>query len=86
LRGWLRAGRQLREIACLAGWTSPKLGIRFEIAADELTIYRPDGRRFATYVELDRQRAQEHQRAEQEHQCAERLRAQLRALGIEPEG
>ncbi|MCP4699651.1 MAG: Uma2 family endonuclease, partial [Gammaproteobacteria bacterium] len=37
LRGWLRAGRQLREIACLAGWTSPKLGIRFEIAADELT-------------------------------------------------
>jgi hypothetical protein len=29
---------------------------------------------------------QERQRAEQEHQRAERLAAQLRALGIEPEG
>jgi Uma2 family endonuclease len=38
-------------------------------------------------VEQERQRAeQEHQRAEQEHQRAERLAAQLRALGIEPEG
>ena len=36
-------------------------------------------------VEQERQRAeQEHQRAEQEYQRAERLKAQLRAAGIEP--
>jgi dsDNA-specific endonuclease/ATPase MutS2 len=76
----------------MASWVSPRLGIRFEITSDTLQLYRPDGERFATYVELmeqreqERQRAeQEHQRAEQEHQRAERLAAQLRALGIAPE-
>jgi hypothetical protein len=34
----------------------------------------------------DELREQEHQRAEQEKQRAERLTAQLRALGVEPEG
>jgi len=29
-----------------------KLQIRFEMAGDELTIYRPDGRKFLTTVEL----------------------------------
>ncbi len=38
-------------------------------------------------AEQERQRAeQEHERAEQERQRAERLIAQLRALGVEPEG
>jgi hypothetical protein len=43
-----------------------------------LQLYRPDGERFATYVELIEQREQEHQRAE-------RLAARLRTLGIDPE-
>ena len=38
-------------------------------------------------AEQERQRAeQERQRAEQEHERAERLAAQLRALGVNPEG
>jgi Uma2 family endonuclease len=78
LSGWQRQGRTLEEIEPMAGWISPRLGIRFELASGTLQLYQPDGERFATYVELIEQREQEHQRAE-------RLAAQLRALGIEPE-
>jgi len=69
----------------MQGWVSPRLGVRFALNADgELELYRPDGERFASYVELAAQREQERQRAEQERQRAERLAAQLRALGVEP--
>lgn len=78
LEGWLRHGDRLKEIPQMAGWVSPRLKIRFELTATELHIYGPDGRRFATYVELAAQRDQERQRAE-------RLAAQLRALGVEPQ-
>ena len=86
LSGWQRQGETLEEIEPMEGWVSPRLGIRFELESGVLQLYRPDGERFATYVELMDQRAeQEHQRAEQEHQRAESLAARLRALGIDPE-
>jgi hypothetical protein len=85
LGGWQRQRGTLEEIEPMAGWVSPRLGVRFEIERDVLQLDRPDGERFATYVELIEQREQERQRAEQEHQRAERLAARLRALGIEPE-
>jgi len=78
LSGWQRQGDTLEEIAPMAGWVSPRLGIRFEIERGTLQLYRPDGERFTTYVDLSEQRDQERQRAE-------RLAARLRALGIEPE-
>ena len=56
LSGWLRDGNQLRPIPQMNGWVSPRLGVRFELARDELRLYGPDGRPFATYVELARQR------------------------------
>jgi uncharacterized protein (DUF3084 family) len=58
----------------MEGWISPRLGIRFELESGVLQLYRPDGERFATYVELMEQREQERQRAEQEHQRAEQER------------
>lgn len=71
-----------------SGYVSPRLGIRFDLTGPELVIYRPDGQRFRTYLELaeraaeaDRERA-ERTRAEQEN---ERLRAKLRAAGIDPD-
>jgi Uma2 family endonuclease len=84
LRGWLRQGGRLAEIASMAGWVSPRLGTRFELQAGELRLFRPDGEPFATYVELQAQRDHERQRAEHERQRAERLVAHLRALGMEP--
>ncbi|MDP8963285.1 MAG: Uma2 family endonuclease [Cyanobacteriota bacterium] len=87
LTGWLRSGNELQEIDDMASWVSPRLGIRFELSECELLIYRPDGQRFATYVELAQQKEQaqqlaeqERQRAEQERQRAEQAETQLQDL------
>ena len=54
LQGWLRGVSGLEEIAEMSGFTSPRLGIRFEPGEgpDNLKIIGPDGRPFLTYVEL----------------------------------
>ena len=85
LRGWLRHGATLDEIPQMQGWVSPRLGVRFFLEDGELGLYRPDGQRFQSYVELEAGREQERQRAEQERQRADRLTARLRAAGIDPD-
>jgi Uma2 family endonuclease len=83
--GWQRDGDALREIRAMNGWTSPLLGITFVLPNGELEILRPDGKRFLTYLELAQERDQFALERDTERQRAERLAAQLRALGIEPE-
>lgn len=99
LKGWIRQGIQLVEIQQMNGWISPRLGVRFELTSQNLTIYRPDGERFLRPIELrrraeqdqlraeqERLRAeQERLRAEQERQRADRLAAYLRSIGIDPD-
>ena len=94
LVGAQRIEGALIAIPEMQGWVSPRLGIRFELAAETLAIYAPNGDRFLTPVELAQQRdlarqqaaaaqqqaEQEHQRAEAAQQRAEQLAAQLRAL------
>jgi Uma2 family endonuclease len=85
LEGWLRQGRKLEEIDDMNGFISPRLRIRFDSSGPELVIYRPDGEKFLTFQEVaDRAAAAEKQaaRAKQEN---ERLRAMLRAAGIDPD-
>jgi Uma2 family endonuclease len=106
LSGWRREAGKLVEIPEMNGWVSPRLGVRFDTSTGDLQLFGPDGRKFATYVELvdqwegerrerqaaERQResaerereAAERERAEAQ-QRAERLAAQLREHGIEPE-
>ena len=91
LTGWRREGDSFEEISEMNGWTSPLLGIRFEPRTDTLVIYDPAGRPFQTYLELvervnevTEERDAERQRAEAERRKVERLMAQLRDLGIEP--
>ena len=62
----------------MAGWVSPHLGIRFELASGELEIYRPDGQKFLTYVEL----ASERELAQAK---LERLTDRLRSMGVNPD-
>ena len=57
LKGWVRRSGRLEPIPRMEGWVSPLLGIRFSLEGTSLALYRPDGRRFETFVELD-QRAQ----------------------------
>lgn len=85
LSGWRRAGTSLEEIPDLANWVSPRLGIRFDLSGEELRILGPDGRPFASYLELAEQCDQAQKQAAESARKAERLAAQLRALGIEPE-
>ena len=86
LSGWIRRGEDLVKLEQADGWTSPRLGVRFDLSSGDLQVFGPDGRPFATYVELVEQRESERLRAQQEHLRAERLAAQLRALGVEPTG
>ena len=85
LSGYIGGQGELTAVPEMHGWVSPRLGVRFEIAEGEMRLIRPDGRPFESYVALERAREQERQRAETERQRAERLAAQLRALGIEPD-
>ena len=71
LQGWWRQGQRLVEIAQMRGWISPRVGVHFELDGIDLCLTRPDGRRFASYVEVDQRAEQEAQRAEQEAQRAE---------------
>ena len=85
LTGFQRLEGELTVLEDTTNWVSPRLGIRFVLTQDDLEVYYPDGQQFLTTVELTQQIVQEKQRAEQAMQRAERLAAQLRALGVEPE-
>lgn len=78
LKGYIRVpGNGLVELKKLDGYVSPRLGIRFDLSGEELAVYRPDGRPFESYLEVS-------ERADAATAELERLRAQLRAAGIEP--
>jgi len=89
--GLIRSGDWLERIENINSWVSPRLGIRFELT-ETLEIYRSDGERFLTSVELAQLREQEKQRAEEaiaqleiEKQRYNALVKQLRQRGIDPE-
>ncbi|GAC1461783.1 MAG: hypothetical protein NVSMB70_08150 [Chamaesiphon sp.] len=84
LSGFLRSSDRLDAIDPIDNWVSPRLGIRFNMSGEELHIIRPNGERFATYVEIAQRLEQAEQRAELAEQRAARLAEQLRIAGIEP--
>jgi Uma2 family endonuclease len=87
LGGFIRGDNQvLVEIAEIQGWVSPRLGIRFELEETNLVIYRPDGERFLTTVELYERAEQAQQRAESAEDKARRLAERLREFGGDPDG
>ncbi|MBV6621670.1 MAG: Uma2 family endonuclease [Rivularia sp. (in: Bacteria)] len=97
--GWVRQNGNLTKLWDVDGFVSPRMGIKFETAQGELVIYRPDGQRFLSSVELEQRfqeervrreqtellLEQERQRAEQERQRAEQMAAYLRSIGVDPD-
>ncbi len=79
LVAWLR-GNELEAIEQVAGWVSPRLGIRFELSESKLKIYRPDGQLFLSYLEVEQQRQQAKEQAEQAKKRAEQAESQLQRL------
>ena len=72
--------------------TSPRLGIQFVLKSETLEIYRPDGKRFLTFVEIGQrlestEAALENAEAalESAEAKAKRLADKLKALGVDPE-
>jgi Uma2 family endonuclease len=70
LHGWQRSGARLVPIPNVHGWLSPRLQIRFLLSATDLTIFHPDGRPFATYLQVVAQREQAEQAARDAQEAA----------------
>jgi Uma2 family endonuclease len=68
---YLRQGTVLRTIHPVQNFTSPRLGIRFDLQEPEMVVFLPNGERFLTFEELDR----EFRVAEQRRLAAEQARA-----------
>jgi Uma2 family endonuclease len=95
---WMRSDGRLALVDFEGTWTSPIIGIRFELTPQDLMIYRSDGQPFLGFVEMDRQRQRAEalatesarlldvadQRADQAEEQAAKLAAKLRELGIDP--
>ena len=84
-----RRGEVLRRVYPADGFVSPRLGIRFQLTAPEMTVYRPDGRPFLMFdqLEAERVRAEEArrlavERADQSEE-ARRLADEARRLAEE---
>ncbi len=73
---WIRGDRSLDSISEVHNWVSPRLGIRFDIS-DELQIYRPDGTKFYSYIEISQMLEQERDRADLAAQQLAEMAAQL---------
>jgi Uma2 family endonuclease len=76
LTGWIRTDGEFEVVEDMNGWVSPRLAIRFELQSDSLEIYRPDGDRFLTFVEL----GQLQEQAQQQQKQAEQKLADAEAL------
>jgi Uma2 family endonuclease len=93
LQGWEYSEERFVRIEMQSQWVSPLLQIRFEWQdGKELVLYRPNGQRFLSSVELEQRAVSAEQRAvsaEQRAEQAERntvhLANRLRALGIDPD-
>ena len=91
LVGYQRRESGLEPLESVDGWVSPRLDVRFSLQPETLVIYRPDGSRFLTFVELgqqlsetSQQLSETSQQLEQSQSKAARLAARLEALGIDP--
>ncbi len=87
LQGLHRVGGSLSAIEQIDNWISPRLQIKFVLTPENLEIYRPDGQRFLTTIELNQLVDQERNKAEQERVRAEqeRIRAEQEYARAEQE-
>ena len=50
---WLRTNNGLEPIFSNDDWVSPRLNVRFNISTGHLQLYRPDGTKFQSYIEVN---------------------------------
>jgi Uma2 family endonuclease len=84
LHVYLRQGDMLRRVRKVDGFTSPRLGIRFDLSGPEMVVFLPSGRRFMTFEEVEEERlrlevAGKQLEAERDEEHRQRLVAEGRA-------
>ena len=71
VQGWQRHAAGFIELPKMNGWTSPRLGIRFQIQFGKVAIIGPDGKVFQTPAEIAAERDEQAQLAKEERERAE---------------
>jgi hypothetical protein len=61
------------------------LGIRFDTPDNQLEIYRPDGEKFLSSIELAQRLEIAQQQAKIAQQRAEKMADYLRSIGVDPD-
>ena len=77
LREWLRSEPSLEIIDEINGWVSPRLGIKFEVTKETLILYRPDGKPFRNYIEMEQKLEVAEEQILQERQAKEIVEEKL---------
>jgi len=92
VEGWLRNGTELISVEEMNGFTSPRLGIRFEVDELDVRVFGPNGREFLSPDEIaeelevsERRVEEERHRTQAERFEKEKLAAKLRELGVDPD-
>ena len=85
LRGWLKTEDGLDVISEIENWVSPRLGIKFDLSGEELQIYRPDGNKFSSYLEICQLLEQAETALATERRKTQLLAEKLKALGVNPD-
>jgi Uma2 family endonuclease len=62
---WIRTSEGLEPIAQSDNWISPRLGVRFDTSTSRLQLYKPDGTKFYSYIEVNQLLEQERDHANQ---------------------
>jgi hypothetical protein len=71
LQVFVRRGEVLARVRKAHGFSSPRLGIRFDLSGSEMAVYHPDGRRFLAFEELEAERIRTEQLAQHADRRAE---------------
>ncbi len=77
---YVRRGEVLRRVHPADGFVSPRLKIRFQLTSPEMTVYRPDGRPFLAFDQLDAERVRVEEARRQAVERAEKAEAEIERL------
>lgn len=86
LGGFIRSDLgDLIPIDPIEGWVSARLGVRFELSEEGLTLYSPTGQPFFSFAELETRARNAEQRANTAEQRSILLAERLQQAGIDPD-
>ncbi|NJM09115.1 Uma2 family endonuclease, partial [Candidatus Gracilibacteria bacterium] len=71
LHGYIFNGSELEEIDDMDGWISPRMRVLFRFDGVDLTLFKPNNERFASFVEIVAAQEQAQQEAARERERAE---------------